>query len=75
VIGLNLVSNLINSLSPPPQDFLNASEITHLKKQAAIMNLSNDVIVNKNFIHKEEEKTVANGTGGVLLLLRKVIIT
>lgn len=35
------------------QNFLNADEISHLKKKAAILNLSNEVIVNKNFLHKE----------------------
>ena len=35
------------------QDFLNADEIQHLEKKAAITNLSNDVIVNKKFLRKE----------------------
>lgn len=43
------------------QEFLNADEIKHLHKKAAIMNLSNDVIVNKNFLHKENKEIKTNG--------------
>ncbi|XP_063685261.1 ATP-binding cassette sub-family C member 4-like [Bolinopsis microptera] len=37
------------------QDFLNADEIKHIYKKAAIMNLTNEVIINKSFLHKEPE--------------------
>ena len=43
------------------QEFLNADEIKHLHKKAAIMNLSNEVIVNKNFLHKESKESKTNG--------------
>ena len=33
------------------QDFLNADEIQHLHTKAAIMNLADEVIVNRRFIH------------------------
>jgi hypothetical protein len=43
------------------QEFLNADEIKHLHKKAAIMNLSNEIIVNKNFLHKDTKETKING--------------
>ena len=43
------------------QEFLNADEIKHLQKKAAIMNLKNEIIVNKNFLHKDENGLHKNG--------------
>ena len=37
------------------QDFLKADEVHHLPKKPAIMNLTNEVIVNKNYLHKDVE--------------------
>ena len=46
----------LSSFDDEFQDFLNADEIKHLQKKAAILNLSNDIIVNKNFLHKEKKE-------------------
>jgi hypothetical protein len=54
---LNITSQLIKYKQQLIQDFLNANEIQHLQKQAAITNLTNEVIVNKNFL-----LTHSNGT-------------
>ena len=32
-----------------------------MEKKAAIMNLTNEVIVNKNFLHKETKESKTNG--------------
>ena len=37
-----------------PQNFLNADEVKHIQKQAVIENLSNEVIVKKNFLHTND---------------------
>ena len=36
------------------QDFLNADEIQHLHTKAAVMNLADQVIVNRRFIHYKD---------------------
>ena len=46
------------------QDFLDCEEITHIDNVAAIDGLSNDVIRNKNFIHKESRIIDAKHTNG-----------
>ncbi|XP_063678313.1 ATP-binding cassette sub-family C member 4-like isoform X2 [Bolinopsis microptera] len=46
------------------QEFLNADEVKHLQKKAAIMNLKNEIIVNKNFLHKDEKGLHKNGISG-----------
>ena len=45
-----------------PQNFLNADEVDHIRKQAAIVNLPNEVIVNKKFLHTNDKDGVSNGT-------------
>ena len=42
------------------QDFLNADEVKHIQKQAVIDNLSNEVIVNKNFLHTNDRTDTIN---------------
>ena len=44
------------------QDFLNSDEIKHLPKYPAITKLTNEVISNKNFLHKDPEVKDINGS-------------
>ena len=44
------------------QDFLSASEIKHIPKYPAITKLTNEVISNKNFLHKDSEVKDINGS-------------
>ena len=37
---------------------MNADEVKHIQKQAVIDNLSNEVIVNKNFLHTNDRTSV-----------------
>ncbi|XP_063691934.1 ATP-binding cassette sub-family C member 4-like [Bolinopsis microptera] len=71
VIGIQINIYLGNSFSLIPQvihslrriqDFLNADEIKHLPKDATITKLTNEVIANKNFLHKDPEVKDINGS-------------
>ena len=50
--GLMYVSQLMTSFKRI-EDFLNAGEVNHLDRKDAILNLSNDVILNKHFLRDE----------------------
>ena len=50
--GLMYVSQLMISFKRI-EDFLNADEVSHLDRKDAILNLSNEVILNKNFLRDE----------------------
>ncbi|XP_063690754.1 ATP-binding cassette sub-family C member 4-like [Bolinopsis microptera] len=72
--AFSYISQLITSFRRI-EDFLNADEIKHIHKKAAISNLTNDVIVNKSFLHKDAEASNNNGLESTKIKSNEMAVT